>query len=82
MHDSVAKRKPHNGVIEADKIIGVKMALEKFELSMQFLLDRGSTWYRVNSPVRRQLFNFIHTVVYVNTRKTWCLVPLNVYSHD
>ena len=31
--------------IEPEKIVGVEMAPDKFELSMQVLLDRGSTSY-------------------------------------
>ena len=36
----------HHRAIEPEKVVRVKMAPDKFELSMQLLLDRGSTGNR------------------------------------
>ena len=41
----MAWSKPHNRAIEPEKIVGVKMAPEKFEKSMQLLPDKGSAYY-------------------------------------
>ena len=42
LHGSVAWSKPRIRAIEPEKIVGIKMALEKFEISIQQILDIGT----------------------------------------